>query len=180
MVKRKAVSLLGIFALMGVLSGCTMTVMAAGQIMYDDIQRDKWRELAEMGNREAQYYLGKAYCCGEGVGYNNVEATKWLCRSAKNGYIPAQIEIGRVFRSYEYILNPLEFAKRTSFPLNNVIALSWFSIAAYGGSEEANAELNEIAKNLTQEEIERAIVLAKNYPNIHCEIGEKIELARSL
>ena len=48
------------------------------------------RLLAELGDSEAQYQLGRIYFHGEGVARNRVEAGRWFRRAAKQGHADAQ------------------------------------------------------------------------------------------
>ena len=51
----------------------------------------QYRNEAEQGDAEAQYHLGCCYQFGDGVIKNKAEAAKWFRKSAKQGYIQAQM-----------------------------------------------------------------------------------------
>ena len=54
------------------------------------------RGLAENGDRESQYQLGNAYCCGtEGGFWDTAEAVKWWCKAAAQGQKDAEAAIAR-------------------------------------------------------------------------------------
>jgi len=59
---------------------------------------DHWRELAQMGNAEAQFKLGKCYENGSGgVARDASKAAEWYIRSANLGYPKAMVEAGRCY-----------------------------------------------------------------------------------
>src|SRR5512138_3288229 len=57
-----------------------------------------WREAAQQGNAEAQYYLGTLYWNGVGVNKNDAEAVQLYRRAAEQGYAPAQYDLGIAYR----------------------------------------------------------------------------------
>lgn len=52
-----------------------------------------YRPLAEKGDVEAQYYLGRMYEKGEGVSKDEEQLAKWYRRSAEGGYAKAQYKV---------------------------------------------------------------------------------------
>ena len=52
---------------------------------------------AELGNAEAQTYLGYMYANGRGVPQDYVAATQWLRRAATQGYPTAQFLLGLLY-----------------------------------------------------------------------------------
>ena len=59
----------------------------------------QFRPLAEQGDPEAQYYVGRMYEKGQGVPRNEREVAKWYRRAADAGYAPAQyrVAVGHAF-----------------------------------------------------------------------------------
>lgn len=57
--------------------------------------RAQWQAAAEQGDAEAQFKLGKSYCCGYGASYNTAKALYWLCKAGKQGHVGAIYEMGR-------------------------------------------------------------------------------------
>lgn len=51
-------------------------------------------EMAELGDRDAQYNLASIYETGFGVEVNYKEAVKWYAKAAKQGHAVAQIKLG--------------------------------------------------------------------------------------
>ena len=56
------------------------------------------QELAEEGEPESQYKLGKMYYSGEGVPKDYAKAVKWYRKAAEQGYMEAQYELGTCYR----------------------------------------------------------------------------------
>jgi TPR repeat protein len=81
-------------ALCFLLSAC-----AAGpaQSSFDNSERLRLRSLAENGDKDSQYQLGNAYCCGTRGGFwDTAEAVKWWCKAAVQGQKDAAAAILRV------------------------------------------------------------------------------------
>ena len=56
----------------------------------------EWTPLAEAGNAEAQFYLGKIYFNGRGTSQDFSEAVKWYRRAADQEYVIAQFNLGQM------------------------------------------------------------------------------------
>jgi TPR repeat protein len=54
-------------------------------------------KMAEHGNAEAQYNLGRAYHMGEGVLRDKAEAVKWCRKAAEQGNANAQNNLGSAY-----------------------------------------------------------------------------------
>lgn len=90
-----------------------------------------FRELADQGNAEAQYYLGEIYFFGNGVEKDSAEAIKWYERSANQGDANAQNQLGYLYRSGRDVEQNLDEAKK------------WFLKSADQGNSDAMFELGE-------------------------------------
>jgi TPR repeat protein len=84
--------------------------------------------LAERGNAEAQFLLGKMYWNGQGVLRDNGEAIKWLKASATQGNANAQLFVG----SY-YLLPHRDIAE----------GLKWLRLSAERGNQDAQLLLGK-------------------------------------
>jgi TPR repeat protein len=84
--------------------------------------------LAEQGNAEAQFLLGKMYWSGQGVLKDNAAAVKWLTDSATQGNADAQLFIG----SY-YLVPHLDIAA----------GLKWLRLSAEQGNQDAQLLLGK-------------------------------------
>lgn len=58
-----------------------------------------WRQEAENGNVEAQYFLGRMYEMGRGVPRDRKISNALFLRAAEQGFAPAQVAIGQDFRT---------------------------------------------------------------------------------
>jgi TPR repeat protein len=57
----------------------------------------RYAEMAENGDAEAQFNLGKCYAKGKGVAMDKEEAFKWVLKAAEQGLAEAQFNIGYYF-----------------------------------------------------------------------------------
>lgn len=89
-----------------------------------------FRPLAEQGDPQAQYYVGRMYEKGEGVRKDSDQVRRWYRRSAEAGYAPAQY---RVAVGYAYGLAGL--------PRDHGEAVKWLRKSAEGGYRRAQKTL---------------------------------------
>lgn len=54
----------------------------------------EFRPMAEQGDADAQYYLGRMYDLGHGIPEDDGEAVKWLRRAVEHGHVSAQNHLG--------------------------------------------------------------------------------------
>ncbi|WP_158090110.1 tetratricopeptide repeat protein [Kiloniella majae] len=104
--------------------------------------------LAEQGNQEAQYALGQMYSKGLGTEQDVTTAASWYEKAADQGHLLSQVQVGRI---YFLITNDLVKAHKWL----NVITLRKIE-----GAKKlqlfAKQMRNDIAKEMTSEEIEQA------------------------
>lgn len=81
----------------------------------------KWREMAEIGDADAQVSLGNSYLRGEGVAMNKKKAAKWFLLAAEQGNARGQLMIGTCYE------------KGDGVPLNIEEAVVWFWRSASQG-----------------------------------------------
>jgi TPR repeat protein len=86
-------------------------------------------ELASGGDADAQYRLGLRFCEGEGVPEDEVEAVKWFCLAAEQGYVKAQNKLG------------LMYAYGSGVAQDDSAAVEWFRFAADQGYAEGQNNL---------------------------------------
>lgn len=89
-----------------------------------------YRPLAEKGDPEAQYYVGRMYEKGQGVRKDQAEVVKWYRKAAEGGYAAAQY---RLAVGYAYGLAGLSRDHDT--------AVRWLRRAAEGGHKKAQKYL---------------------------------------
>ncbi len=114
---------------------------------------DKIRQLevsAEQGDPQAQHKLGLEYCCGFGSGHDTTIALEWLCKSAAQGYGPAQYEVGRFYGLR------MDTHDGESHRQDLILAYAWYSLAADNSTPLAAAERNALLKELSPQEVKTA------------------------
>ena len=91
-------------------------------------------DAAERGDAEAQYKLSHAYGYGKGVKRDFVKSHQWRMKSAEQGYIDAQREMGDW-----YYYNSGKDKYRKAFP--------WYEKAAKQGDSSSQFNLGEMYQN---------------------------------
>lgn len=117
---------------------------------------------ARAGDPEAQFQLGKAYCCGDGPGKNSAIAMSWLCKAAKQEHAGAQYELGR----YHALRTDAYFS--TSQPQARIYAYMWYSLAAVGEWPLAAAERDALARDMSRGELEEAQAHIREWRSLGC------------
>jgi TPR repeat protein len=105
---------------------------------------------AQAGDRDAQFNLGKSYCCGYGPGRDTAKALEFFCMAARQGHAGAQYEIGR------YYGLRTDTGYSTSQPQDRIYAHMWYSLAALQDWPLAAAERDALAKDMSEQEIREA------------------------
>ena len=81
----------------------------------------EWRPLAEQGDADAQYYLGRMYDRRKGVPQDYTEAARWYRLAAKQGDAAAQFSLGVMYE------------KGSGIPQDYTEAAKWYRLAAEQG-----------------------------------------------
>jgi len=110
-----------------------------------------YRLAAEQGNADGQYSLGRAYSLGQGVPQEDAEAVRWYRLAAEQGHATAQYNMGGLY------------ANGQGVPQDYVQAHMWFNLAAAQGTEETRTVRDEIAKEMTRQQIAEAQRLAREW-----------------
>jgi TPR repeat protein len=124
-------------------------------VPYDDETAFKWYTLAaEQGHSDAQVAVGYMYRSGLGVPQGPVEhhyetAIKWFTLAAEQGDVVAQFNLGQIYGDGEGV------------PQDYVYGHMWFDIAASNGIEIGGWLRDELAKDMTSSQIEKAQELAR-------------------
>lgn len=87
------------------------------------------RPLADQGNAEAQYDLGRAYNFGQGVPEDFAEAARWFRKAAEQGHSEAQLSLGYAYDQGEGV------------PKDHAEAARWYRKAAEQGNSTAQSNL---------------------------------------
>lgn len=120
--------------------------------------------LAEQGNADAQFLLGKMYWMGQGLLKDNNQAVKWLKASAMQGNADAQFYMG----SY-YLLPHRDIAE----------GLKWLRLSAEQGNQDAQLLLGktymdgtrELPRDPVQAEMWLRLAAKDNLPFYEAQLG---------
>ena len=140
-----------------------------------------WMPLAEGGNSSAQ---GLMYNKGHAVGQDNKSAARWYTMASEQGHTPAKWRLAILYyhgaglaQDYQKAANLYHsaakqgdvysqktlgviYSKGLGVPQDYVLAYSWFHIAGTNGFNFSKRHQNEIANNMTPEEIAIAQAMA--------------------
>lgn len=86
------------------------------------------RPLAERGDAEAQYRIGRMYEYGKGYPQNKAQSIVWFKKAAAQNHADAQTELGGIYASGDGVAQ------------DNKLAVEWFEKGAANGN--ANAQYN--------------------------------------
>jgi TPR repeat protein len=89
---------------------------------------NEYRPLAERGDAEAQYRIGRMYEFGNGYPQDKAQGIAWIRKAAAQGHADAQQELGVIYATGDGVKQ------------DNVQAVAWFRKAAEQG--EATAQYN--------------------------------------
>jgi TPR repeat protein len=103
-----------------------------------------WRPLAELGNPEAQFNVGRLYAEGRGVPENAAEATRWYRLAAEQGQVRAQHALGLLYATGEDV------------PKDYVEAYAWWTVAAANGRQESRMLRDALKLRMTRAELAEA------------------------
>lgn len=124
--------------------------------------RASWSAAAQAGDKESQFQLGQALCCGTGGGYDTQQALYWLCRAALQGHPAAQYSLGRHYGWRT------DTAFRPSVPQDRIYAYMWYSLAALQGIESAAAEREALAQDMTSIELAEGASHVRDWRQLGC------------
>jgi len=137
----------------------------------------KWFKMAaELGNIEAQYYLGLCYGRGEGVSHDLTEAFRWYLAAAEHGHALSQYLVGCFYESgikvekncaeaakwfhlsaeqgYNNAQHRLGlcYSKGIGIEKDYAKAYFWLLLAAANGCEYASKDGDKVSSNLTKQQ----------------------------
>ncbi|MDJ0956595.1 MAG: hypothetical protein QNI91_07050 [Arenicellales bacterium] len=111
--------------------------------------KSELEQRAQSGDIDAEYQLGRQYAAS-GLS-QEPQAIYWLCRAAKEGHVPAQLELAMFYA---------EDAKTGDNTKGDGSRLStwgnayfWYTAAASQGSEKALTGRDDVAANMDEGEI---------------------------
>jgi len=106
-----------------------------------------YRKAAEQNHAQAQFDFGMLCAEGRGVPCDEVEALRWLRKAAQQGHAAAQYEVGVRCRRTTF------GRRRTDATESRIEAYKWLRLAAQQGSSDAVAAWEQMALDLTGEEV---------------------------
>lgn len=110
-----------------------------------------FQKSAKQGFSDAQYHLGLMYLNGEGVTQSDKEAVKWFREAAEQGDDLAQYSLAAMYLYGKGVKKDL------------VKAHMWSNLAARQGNKDAEKARDQIAHNMTPEEIINARLMAREW-----------------
>jgi TPR repeat protein len=122
------------------------------------VQRDykqafSWHyKAAQQGKADAQYVIGAMYYTGNAVPQDQKLAVTWFRKAAEQGHPDAQHALGLMYRYHV-----------AGMPQDMVIAYMLWNLAAANGNRSATEQRAIIARQMTQEQIEEAQALSRNW-----------------
>ena len=161
------------------LTGCFAPLVEGGRQTADYAKRDSLVPKATAGDAQAQYDLGRSYCCvvtGEASSsasvYDNNKATHWLCQSARQNYGPAQYKLARVYSGD--LIEGVRVMKRgaalfSTQKTDPALALMWARLAAGNNVEDAADLAKELEEKVSAADKQRADRFALNWRRAPCE-----------
>ena len=147
--------LIGIVIVIVLLSGC-----ANNATVLD--KRSALQALAGQGSADAQYELGRSYCCGRGAGYDKVIAREWFCKAALQGHGGAQYQLGRMMG--ERMDTHSMPGKRQDL----IEAYMWYSLAALQNETLAITERDALELDLKSQEILESAKRMRKWQSLEC------------
>lgn len=156
-----------------VLSGCVAAAVNTTAIAVKSAPRGELQPQAEAGDANAQYELGKSYCC-MGPGFDTQRATEWFCKSARQGNADAMYELGRVYLG-DVSRSPTpgqKLLRAISAKRDHANAYLWLSRAAAADHPDAVAKLDELKNSINDDDLSEATNLDASWPNVPCEYSD--------
>ena len=129
-----------------------------GVAMNDDLALQWYGRAAEQGHGEALYSLGLMNANGWGVPMNDEEAANWYQLAAEQGFVQAQTSLAKVYQNGRGLEEDF------------VEAYVWFHIAMQLGDFNAMYDRDEVATDLSPEQIataqQKADVWLSEHPDL--------------
>ena len=130
-----------------------LCLFLAGNAWAESIEQLKMN--AEQGDSVAQYNLGLKHARGKGIDQNFIEAFKWYRLAAEQGNSTAQYALGVAYLAGEGVVQDYRQVHM------------WFNIAAANGDEEAGQIRDDIAKEMSSEDLSKAQDMAREWVKNH-------------
>lgn len=99
------------------------------------------RQLAEQGDKDAQYSLGARYHNGDGVPQSDAQAAQWFLRAAEQGHVGAQATLGAYYWAGRGV--PQDLSK----------AYFWSVLARAGNDEASKYRVAVLTSHMTRTQV---------------------------
>ena len=153
-----------VLPLLGCLQQATKLVRQTPKIL----ERADMIKQAEDGDIEAQYDLGKNYCCGSGTFLDNGQALYWWCQAGRQGQKDALYEIGTLFENTRGLVG-------SEVPVDPARAYAFYYIAEQLHHKEAATARKNIEHKLTSDERRRGEEIIRHWPDEACELPSTLK-----
>jgi TPR repeat protein len=160
------------------LSGCAGLAVKGVSSASDRVTIAVNEDTAKRGDPVAQYKLGLANCCAIGAVdplHDNVKATLWLCRAARQNHAPAQYLLGRIYSGHPIVgIDPQQQVKLllAGAPVDRAVARVWFARAASSGHRDATSELSDLLPKLSKSEVAKSDQFLQDWKNAPCDYSD--------
>jgi len=116
-------------------------------------QAFSWHYKAALqGKADAQYVIGAMYYTGNAVPQDHLLAVQWFRKAAEQGHPDAQHALGLMYRYHV-----------AGMPQDVVLAYMLMNLAAANGHRNAVEQRAVIARQMSQEQIDEAQALSRNW-----------------
>lgn len=134
------------------LTGCVGVTLEGARMTGAAATRDQHMAAAQQGDAEAQFKVGKSYCCtprhGTDAFYDNRKAVDFLCRAARQHHAGAAYELGRIHAGDR--IHGLRLIRRAATAVvgdsaeDKAVAYYWFDRAANWGEADGRREADKL------------------------------------
>ena len=122
-------------------------------VARDYKQAFQWHhKAAAQGKADAQYVVGAMYYTGNAVPQDHKQAVTWFRRAAEQGHADALYALGLMYRYHV-----------AGMPQDMVVAYMLWNLAAANGNANAASQRAAVARQMTQEQIEEAQAMSRNW-----------------
>jgi len=126
--------------------------------------KSELRQRAQSGDIDGRYQLGEKYA--DAAFSNKPEAIYWLCLAAREGHVPAQMRLARLFEEEAAVPGSNNTAEgRLS---NKGSAYFWYTAAASQGDDQAFSSRMALAAGMDAAEIENVKRKATRWQQAGC------------
>lgn len=147
--------LLGVTVAGLLLGGCVAPVIEAASTAVDRRSYETNIEAARAGDAKAQYVVGNALCCStfdRQPFYDTKLSIEWLCRSARQGQVPAMTRLARIYA--DDTVNGVRILRRalallTADTATDALAWAWFRLAQSNGDGGAASSLDRLKRTIS-------------------------------